>query len=294
MSALLTRRTLIRGGAGLVCAPAIIGTARAARGGFSASNYLGSSTAPVTAPPLSIAAWCYTSTVSSLQCAVSICGLADGSGVNNFDIGVAATGAARAYEGGSAGTSGTASASASFPTGSWGSILGVFTSSSARAVYSQGGNVGTNSTAVSAHTPTGVGIGVRRLSGTPLQPFGAGGTGLIGEVAVWNAARSGLEAAALASGVPAYWVAPSSLVWYLPLWGIASPEPDLSGHANSATITGSLSKADNPPITFYRGRRLGALHGDGLAAFLERKDRLSQAERLAEIERAAAFYRKVA
>ena len=41
---------------------------------------------------------------------------------------------------------------------------------------------------------------------------------------------------------------------YLPMWGLSSPEPDLSGNANNGTLTGT-SYADHPPVTGYTKKK---------------------------------------
>lgn len=44
-----------------------------------------------------------------------------------------------------------------------------------------------------------------------------------------------------------------SLVGYWPLWGVNSPEIDLSGNGNTGTVTGATSSSDGPPIMLSSG-----------------------------------------
>lgn len=75
------------------------------------------------------------------------------------------------------------------------------------------------------------------------QPF----DGKIGEVAIWSVALSDAELAALAKGVSPRLIRPGSLNGYWPLWGVAYPEPDLSGNVNNASQTGTVGAANHPP-----------------------------------------------
>jgi hypothetical protein len=72
-------------------------------------------------------------------------------------------------------------------------------------------------------------------------------SGRIAEVAIWNAALTDAEVAALASGVRAWMLRPANLKVYAPLWGVGSPEPDYSGNAFHFTVTGA-AQADHAPV----------------------------------------------
>jgi hypothetical protein len=77
-------------------------------------------------------------------------------------------------------------------------------------------------------------------------------SGIIAHVAVWNIVLGPNFRTALETICP---IGPASRrmgfpppVGYFPLYGAASPEPDLSGHANNGTITGATT-ANGPPCT---------------------------------------------
>jgi hypothetical protein len=79
----------------------------------------------------------------------------------------------------------------------------------------------------------------------------AGGTGIssakIADPAFWNGVSlSPLEVSALSSGVRPGMIRPRSLVAWLPIDGLQSTEPDLSGNANNGTVTGTTA-AFGPP-----------------------------------------------
>jgi hypothetical protein len=80
----------------------------------------------------------------------------------------------------------------------------------------------------------------------PINFFG----GRLAEFMVFNSALSDAQCAILrdrSQGIP--FVA-SGLVGYWPLWGVASPEPDLSGEAQHGTVT-EAALADHPPFGRY-------------------------------------------
>lgn len=46
---------------------------------------------------------------------------------------------------------------------------------------------------------------------------------------------------------------------FLPLWGVDSPEVDLSGNGNTGTVTGATESSDGPPVFFPSGPRVSFL-----------------------------------
>lgn len=83
----------------------------------------------------------------------------------------------------------------------------------------------------------------------------AGGSGafdgLLSDIAMWSVALGANEISALARGCQPYLIRPSSLVAYWPMWGLASPEPDLSGKKNSITLANSPSRSNQAPTTLW-------------------------------------------
>lgn len=75
-------------------------------------------------------------------------------------------------------------------------------------------------------------------------------TGRLADVALWNVKLVANEMLALNSGVRPYLIRPASLVFFCPLDGLASPEPDLSGKALTGTLTGT-ALSNGPPITLF-------------------------------------------
>jgi hypothetical protein len=115
-------------------------------------------------------------------------------------------------------------------------------------IYLNGTSVGSNGSA-SFHNPT---TGTAQISGDAFNGDRIM-TGNICDVAVWSAALTALEVAALANGARPYQIRPGSLIGYWPLDGLQSPEPDLSGNANNGTLTGT-SLAFGPPLMQFTPR----------------------------------------
>jgi hypothetical protein len=78
--------------------------------------------------------------------------------------------------------------------------------------------------------------------------------GRIAEVAVWTGITlTSLERAAILAGVRPNAIRPKNLVFWAPLGGIQSPEPDLSGFAKNGTLTGT-NPAFGPPVAPFTPR----------------------------------------
>ena len=90
---------------------------------------------------------------------------------------------------------------------------------------------------------------LRKLAGsgttTPYALAGKAGTanfddGTIAEVTLWaEVALTAGEISALAQGVSPNLIRPIGRLLQWPMWGVASPEPDISGTSNNGTVTGT-------------------------------------------------------
>lgn len=204
---------------------------------FSGSGqYLGYSGVAVTAAPLTMACWFNAAAIGS-----TMLSLGNSAGGSDFEILLGASGAvnARCSPGAAAATSTQATANV------WYHAAGVFASSTSRTAYLNGGGAGSNST---SGTPSGLnqtGIGQLWIN-SHSNLF----QGKIAEAAVWNAALAAAEIAALAAGALPRHVRPQNLVAYWPLFGLLSPEPDLSGNGQSLTVTGATA-ANHAPVTLF-------------------------------------------
>jgi hypothetical protein len=102
---------------------------------------------------------------------------------------------------------------------------------------------------VAAAAPTNIAstsaaLAIGRYGGTDEQAF----VGRIAEAAVWNKALSGNELDALLHGVCPLHIRRDFLRGYWPLFGLGSPEADLSGSGANASLLGSPTSAAHPPV----------------------------------------------
>jgi hypothetical protein len=77
--------------------------------------------------------------------------------------------------------------------------------------------------------------------------------GLMADVAFWSVVLSATEIAGLAKGIRPYVIRPGSLSLWLPLGGLQSPEPDLSGNLSNGTLSGTTA-AFGPPFAPFTPR----------------------------------------
>ena len=99
---------------------------------------------------------------------------------------------------------------------------------------------------VASYRESAAGYLVRR------QCYGLGDTQFnihLADFAVWDVVLSAGEISALASGIRPHTLDKQTIL-YLPLDGLASPEPDFSGGNNSGTVTGTTF-ASGPPVALF-------------------------------------------
>ena len=139
-------------------------------------------------------------------------------------------------------------------------------------LYADGATDGAN-TAAGLNAPTRA-----LLLGSDDTPPNQPWPGNIAEAAIWNAALTANEMKALALGRLPFGVRPASLQWYPPLYGLQSPEPDLSGNALNGTLTGT-AQANHAPVTLWMQGRTEVEPAAGaafdLTPFIRRKRKRS-------------------
>lgn len=199
--------------------------------------------AVATAAPMTMACWFIANNITAEHVLMDI---DDGSDANKFQIrasGAVASDPIRALTV-AASTSSIAVSSTGYSANVWQHACGVFASATDRRAFVNGGSKGTNAT---SRTPSG--LTTLRI-GRELTAFAAG---RIAEAAIWDIALTDAQVASLAKGASPLTIQPGNLVFYAPLLGNDSPEPDRVGGL-SLTVAGA-TKTDHPPTSSFRSPR---------------------------------------
>ncbi len=190
--------------------------------------------APLTAPPFTIAAWFYKTVLNT---AGAICVLWLG-GDDHSDLRVASNNRVNArIEAGGVGFS--ADTSEIITVNTWHHGCGVYKATDDRTSYLDGTDPGTSTDTSVPATPDEFEIGIR---GTAVN-----WEGWIGEVGLWNVALIATEVASLASGYSPLFIRPWALVGYWPL--VRDEDQDLVGGFN-LTATNGPGIAEHPPVIY--------------------------------------------
>lgn len=176
------------------------------------SQYLSTTSAPVTAAPLTIACWFYPKDITT---AGSLIGLSPRTGstdrrFNLLHVGTVAGDPVRYFI--SPNGAVTIDTASGYTANTWNHACAVSAASNSHSVYLNGGS---SNTSTETSSPTGidtVAIGARYVNG-----WGTYANALIAEVGIWNAALTAAEIASLADGMTCDKVRPQSLVFYAPL-----------------------------------------------------------------------------
>lgn len=208
----------------------------------STSVYGSCTSTPITGYPLTMSAWIY----PTLGTGQTFCSIGATGATSYFYIGMNTSGYVGAYS--SLAGSPRVASCATKPTGSvWSHVCGVFANATSRSMFLNGGY---KSTDTYSQTPTGlgyIGIGINYYSTSHVTPM----NGRLAEVVFWNIDLADAEVAALATGIHPRKIQPSAIVGYWPLWGLSSPEPDISSGGRSITLTGTPAASNHAPIELF-------------------------------------------
>lgn len=212
------------------------------------ADHLDLASAPVLAPPMTLAAWIKISG-SVLNTEFVTIGTS-GSAANLYALMTLVGASAQARER-DAGAASGANSTFTLDVGNWRLIVGTFLDHTNRACYTDGANKGTVSALKAATTPN-----MLRISGdpqaTPVNPF----VGLIAHVAVWNVALTDADVLALLTLAPPA-IRPDALLEYWPLVSGQPTEPGYGQLGDSLVVTGTTFSYDNPPIGLLPGAIVG-------------------------------------
>jgi hypothetical protein len=207
------------------------------------SQYVNTAMSGLSATSLTVAIWVYP---DSLPAAAWAC-CAGGNGY--FGIVTIGTAVRAQCDNTTSSASIAESATGVMSTGSWQHLCAVFTNNAPTVrIYHNG-------TLVASASPGDLPSFDTANHSAGRSPIGTANywDGKLAEHALWRTMLTTDEIAALARGVPPTVIRPINLELYWPLWGVASPEPDLSGHSLNGTVTGAtlVNHAPvGPPIPF--------------------------------------------
>lgn len=133
----------------------------------------------------------------------------------------------------------------------WYDLVFVGTSTNSRTGYANGANSATDTVSVSVGaTQTALWVGTYDQTQLTTNTI----SGSLADLALWNVALTPGEVSALASGMRPNRVRPGALRLWLPLDGLASPEPDFSGGAFNGTLFNGPTLGAGPPVTLFTPR----------------------------------------
>lgn len=204
------------------------------------SQYLSCLTGDIFADlPITMACWFKTASTTTNQGLLNICDASTGGqGIRLNAMGAVAGDPIRILTVGTAATA--VDTTAGFTANTWTHACGVFTSTTSRTVYINGGNSNTNTTSSSATGENRLFMGVLRAA----SAFSSYLNGHLAEVGVWNAALTADEVRSLATGASPSLIRPESLTVYAPL---LRELIDLNG-AVSITNNGTAGVSDHTRI----------------------------------------------
>lgn len=187
-----------------------------------------------TTEPMTMAAWLYTDSIAIEESAMGIFDTAGGSTWYALELrGQDANDPVSAFQRGTA--DGVARSSSGPSANTWFHGCAVFTSSTSRAAFFNGGSKGTDSTEI-----TTAGLDVTCIGGRRDSTPSAYWSGSIAECAIWSVALSDAEVALLAKGFSPLFFQPQNLVSYWPLIYLT----DINDRIGDGNMT-----AYNTPVT---------------------------------------------
>lgn len=215
------------------------------------AQYLRNAAAVISAAPFTAACW-YRPTTLQQNELISIA--VNGATNNHFSIACQAAGQIQANARDTAAAQSVTTGI--LVAGTWAHCGAVFASTTSRTAYLNGVAATVDTTSVN---PAGMN---ETLIGTG-ENNSKRANGDIAEAAIWNVALSTTDMLALAAGVCPLLIRPNALVFYSPLQGQASPEPDFRGRFDM-TLNASPVYAVHPRIFYADGLLIRGVAATGI------------------------------
>jgi hypothetical protein len=200
------------------------------------TQYL-SAVAPVTAVPVTIAAWFYPT--ASVNGVIGYLGVA--STQDRLQLSYRAAGTVQTYTQSGASQFPSVESTATTPLNTWAHACAVFPSNSSRSIFLNGGNSATSTSTIASQAAFN---SANIFARTAASSVGGYFTGSIAEFGIWNAALTAAEIASLAKGMTCDKIRPQNLVFYAPL------VRDLLDQKGGLTITNNGATVANHPRVY--------------------------------------------
>lgn len=206
----------------------------------STSDYAELGSAPITAPPLTMACWFLKPDITTTGCLMGLTYHSGSEGFVLYGAGATVGDPVAATTLNNSGSD-TAVSASGFTANTWYHAGGTWASASSRTAWINGtaGSADTNSRTPFTN-PNRTTLGALRQSGT-LTSFL---NGFLAEAAIWNVVLDAAEMGALAKGIIPPLIRPASLVFYAPL--LTSAAINLKGAA--MTVVGATTTGESPRL----------------------------------------------
>lgn len=228
---------------------------------FGSGKYLLNTAGAITVLPVTLSTWVNVTTLVSNN----VFFLGSETGYIGIGLGYVTSGRVDAVTSGSGGEQ-VAESTVGTTVDVWAHCCAVFTSTSSRTAYYNGGSAGNQTNITNPGSISAIAIGCF-YDGT--NAWGLC-NGAIAECAVWDVELTAGEIAALAGGVSPTRIRPANLGGYWPINGIDSPERDfspgiLSTTRRSMTMTGTAAQSNHPPVSpapFLYNRHISPIYAE--------------------------------
>lgn len=210
------------------------------------TEYLERGDAVVSNYPFTISAWVYTDEAALTQSVVAVTDKDAPAKGHFFRLSSSGNANYGVQDFGFNGVSATTNYSAN----TWHHICAVGTSVTSRSAFIDGGSKGTTTVSKAPSSLDTTSIGRLIINGSDTnERF----SGRLAVSAIHSVVLTDNEVSELALGTWPEYIQAGSIALFVPIFGVDSPELDLSGNGNDMTVTGSPSKADGPPVFLFAG-----------------------------------------
>lgn len=224
-------------------------------------DFLQRDSAPVTAAPFTVSLWFYADSVTKNGTALFIGDKDVANQMYRLQIAGAVAGDPIRWRIRDSSGTLTIVTTTGYSANTWHHACAVEAAEDDHRVFLDGGSKATNTTSKTVTGSDRLTVG-RNGDSSPDGEY----DGRVAELVIWNAALTDAEVAALSGRISALLMRPDNLVFYAPLFGIGSPEPDYSSGGRHLTLNSAPTQQGHAPVAPPFGVNLGWQGAFGAAA----------------------------